>query len=119
MVITPQTITIDDAGDPAEDNLTFFKSSVILIDMNDTTAGDTYIRVVKDGLGTTTYTEGQMVHLFYDTAGAALKLDFTSDGLVGGSGTAQFLQFTSTGQSATLIYIGSKWRIINTGGSIL
>ena len=118
LVMTPQTITIADGDSVASADLTFFKSSVILIDMNDTTTTDTYVRVVKDGLGTTTYNEGQIVHLFYDTAGAALSLDFTDGALVGGSGIAQFLQFTSTGQSATLIYIGSKWRIINTGASI-
>ena len=118
MVMTPQTITIANGGSTASANLNFFESSVIFIDMNDTKTSDTYIRVVKDGGGNTSYEEGQICHIFYDTEGAALKLDFTSNQLCSGSGDARYLTFTSTGQSATIIHINSKWWIINTGAGV-
>ena len=38
--------------------------------------------------------------------------------LTSGSGTARTLTFSQTGQSASLMYVGSKWRIINTGAAV-
>ena len=62
-------------------------------------------------------TEGQLSHIFFDTAGTKVKLDFTEDNLYVGTGPAQYLTFSSSGQSATIVYIGSKWRVINTGAA--
>jgi cytoskeletal protein CcmA (bactofilin family) len=69
---------------------------------------------------------GQMLHLFYDNlnASGSANIDFGVNGLYVGSGTAQYLKFTQTGQSATMIYIdgtdanAAGWRIINTGGTV-
>jgi cytoskeletal protein CcmA (bactofilin family) len=69
---------------------------------------------------------GQMLHLFYDNlnASGSANIDFGTNGLYVGSGTAQYLKFTQTGQSATMIYIdgtdanAAGWRIINTGGTV-
>ena len=123
MVMKSETITIADADTTGIADLNLFISSVIFIDMNDTTVADTFLRTVKDGLATTVYADGQIAHIFFDntitgTAGASLKLDFGLDGLCTGSGVARYLTFSTTGQSASLIYVNSKWWIINTGATV-
>jgi hypothetical protein len=72
------------------------------------------------------YTTGQMMNIFYtNTSGgtASANLDFGASSLYTGSGTAQYLVFNTTGQSASLIYIDASgandgWRIINTGAEV-
>ena len=74
----------------------------------------------------TTYTTGQLMHIFYtnNSGGTAnATVDFGASNLYAGSGTAQFLKFDVSGQSATLIYLGGDaavqgWRIINTGATV-
>lgn len=68
---------------------------------------------------------GSMAHIFYTDDGdgtANANIDFKENNLYTGSGTARFLFFNQTGQSATLVYINagteSGWRIINVGGLI-
>ena len=67
---------------------------------------------------------GQMLHLFYtNNASGNTQIDFGANNLYAGSGTAQYLEFTQTGQSATLVYINNDngvggWRIINTGATV-
>jgi len=67
---------------------------------------------------------GQMLHLFYtNNSTGNTQIDFGSNNLYAGSGTAQYLEFTQTGQSATLVYINGDngvggWRIINTGATV-
>jgi hypothetical protein len=65
---------------------------------------------------------GSILHLFFDktvdTGITALQVNFGTDGLLSGSGSNDYISFTTTGQSASLIYISSAWRIINTGGTI-
>jgi hypothetical protein len=65
--------------------------------------------------------QGASWHVLFDNTGntgTSLAIDFGSDGLVSGSGLAQTLTFSTTGQSASLIYLGGKWRIINTGAAV-
>ncbi len=118
IIYSPKTITIADGDSTGSANLSFFHSAVIFIDMNDTTTSDEFVRVVKDKLGGTSYTAGQTVNIFFDTAGASLKLDFTADGLCSGSGDARYLIFSTTGQSASLVYVNSKWCVLNTGAAV-
>ena len=62
-------------------------------------------------------TDGQVIHMFYNNAGS-LTITFT-DGLVSGSGDSNSsLTFNISGQSATVIFIDLKWRIINTGAIV-
>jgi hypothetical protein len=66
-------------------------------------------------------TAGQIWHVLFDNAdntGTSLQVNFGSNGLASGSGLAQYITFNTHGQSASLIYIGSKWRIINTGAAV-
>jgi cytoskeletal protein CcmA (bactofilin family) len=72
------------------------------------------------------YTTGQMMNIFYtnNSGGtASANLDFGASSLYTGSGTARYLLFNTTGQSASLIYIDASgdndgWRIINTGAEV-
>ena len=65
---------------------------------------------------------GSILHLFFDksvdTDITALQVNFGTDKLLSGSGSNDYISFTTTGQSASLIYISSAWRIINTGGTV-
>lgn len=64
-------------------------------------------------------TTGMVKHLFFDKSGTGnLTLNFGTNNLMSGSGQASTLLFNTTGQSATVVYIGSKWRIINTGAVV-
>jgi hypothetical protein len=72
------------------------------------------------------YTTGQMMNIFYtnNSGGtASANIDFGANSLYSGSGLARYLVFSSTGQSASLIYMDSSgnndgWRIINTGAEV-
>jgi hypothetical protein len=65
-------------------------------------------------------TNGQFWNILFDVSSGtpSLRIDFGSDGLATGSGDAQYLTFNTNGQSASLIYHTSKWRIINTGAAV-
>jgi hypothetical protein len=65
---------------------------------------------------------GSILHLFFDksadTGITGLQVNFGNDKLIAGSGLNDYISFTTTGQSASLVYINSLWRIINTGGAV-
>lgn len=67
-------------------------------------------------------TTGQIIHIFYDNVdtSGSIRIDFGSTKLRTGSGNSQYLTFSTTGQSASLIYISTvdKWCILNTGASV-
>ena len=64
-------------------------------------------------------TNGQLWHvLFNQGSSETLRIDFGSNGLATGSGLSQYLTFSTTGQSATVLYMATKWRIINTGAAV-
>ena len=50
-----------------------------------------------------------------ETNGGTVKVDFGTNNLITGGGIFRYLTFNSTGQSASLIYVSSKWRIRNSG----
>ena len=89
------------------------------------------------GTPTQTYTvgdgeaDGQILHIFFSTTASTrkIRLDFQQSGtdyLLSGSGSARYLTFDTSGQSATLIYtaaltngsVAKAWRIINTGAAV-
>ena len=53
------------------------------------------------------------------TADSSSNANGVSGDLISGTGNAKKLIFDNDGQSASLIYVGSAWRIINTGASVL
>ena len=92
--------------------------SIVYLNSSSST-NQTYIWDLR--VATYTPREGQLLNLFYNEVAHAdlkLQINFGTDGLVSGDGTNDTLTFSSIGQSATLIYVQSKWRIINAGGTI-
>ena len=65
---------------------------------------------------------GTALHLIFDkeddTNITGLQVNFGSNNLYSGNGKNASLTFTTSGQSASLIYVNSTWRIINTGATI-
>ncbi len=68
--------------------------------------------------------DGQMLHIFFTPLiGNTSRVDFGASKVYTGAGAAQYLTFTSAGQSATLIYLDASggaggWRVINTGAQV-
>jgi hypothetical protein len=66
--------------------------------------------------------DGTTLNLIFDKeddAGiTALQVNFGSENLYSGNGTNDSLTFSTSGQSAALIYMDSAWRIINTGAEV-
>lgn len=69
---------------------------------------------------------GSIVHFFFtneSSEGATANISFLNSNLFTGSGSASYLVFNQTGQSASLIYLTDEdmtagWRILNVGGQI-
>ena len=109
--VTESTVSSTISASPTQIAVT---KSITLFDIG--TANDYYASVTS-----ASPTDGQLWNIMYDDTGftgASLRIDFSSSGLVAGSGYAQYLTFNDVGQSASLVYVGSKWRIINTGASV-
>ena len=65
--------------------------------------------------------DGWTKHILYDDDGLCssyANVNFEQDALVTGGGYFNRLRFEHRGQSATLVYIMNKWRIINSGASV-
>lgn len=107
------TNTIEIANTSSEGaNITFSKG-VVYFNITDT--GNTHSRVVQTG------SDGHVVHIMFDTGssnGSLLKLDFGTSKLGIGSGTAKYMTFSQAGQSASIVYVGNKWRVLNTGAMV-
>lgn len=75
---------------------------------------------------TTGQPSGTRMDIFFtgNAAGAAANIDFGAPQLYVGSGVAQYLVFTTKGQSASLVYMTcanpalSGWRVLSTGASV-
>lgn len=75
---------------------------------------------------TTTQPSGTQMDIFFtgNAVGAAANIDFGAPSLYVGSGVAQYLVFTTKGQSASLVYMTcanpalSGWRVLSTGASV-
>lgn len=129
IVNTPQTITIHDTSSSANITATAVDgddrnhdptSSIIYLDVLTGATATTYH---WDLSGFTSPAAGTILHLFYDNSlvtGAKLQVNFgtSPDKLSTGSGLNQFLTFSNDGESASLIYINSQWRILNTGAAV-
>ena len=65
---------------------------------------------------------GTMLHLIFDkeddTGITGLQVNFGSNNLYSGNGKNDTLTFSTSGQSASLIFLDSAWRIINTGATV-
>ena len=69
---------------------------------------------------------GEMMHILYYNANASgsANIDFNASNLYSGTGANRYLELSTSGQGATLIWIDNAsstiagWRIINTGGAV-
>jgi hypothetical protein len=93
-------------------------TDTILFDfVNGNTAG-TYWANVTAGI------EGQKLNLIYNNKGSStidIQVNFGTNGLITGSGLLTGLHFDTSGQSASLVYLGGgidAWQILNTGSSV-
>lgn len=122
LIYTSDTITVGDNGG-GEVSATVGDGSVhnpvrpyIYLKVN---AGSTATQYIWNLTGYTG-SDGQVLHLFFnnsDVSGASLKINLNS--LASGSGDSNtFLVFNKTGQSSSLFYIDSKWRIMNAGAIV-
>ena len=91
-------------------------TEVVLFNVTDNNTSTTYTKNIN--FTNPEENEGRIVHIFFDSLGANLKLNFTKDKLMVGSGPSQFLTFSSSGQSASMVYLGAKWRVLNTGAIV-
>ena len=117
MILKNDTITDVNTSSGARTAIT--ANPVTLIDLSGNTDNDThYANLAAAG------TEGTVKHIFVKlNTGKTHTVDLNFGGgnpgdLVSGTGNATKLIFSSDGQSASLIYIGSAWRITNTGAAV-
>ena len=109
---SPTNLSIIDADSDTVNDI----YSVLYFDLDSTSA-----MYASQGAGI----DGQQLNIFYDNneSDGSLRIDFGSTGggvLRTGNGNNQYLTFTITGQSATLMYIStvSKWCVMNTGAGV-
>lgn len=84
------------------------------------TAGSTASNYIWD-MSSYTGSSGQVLHLFFDNSnvsGATLRVNFSSL-MVGSGGSNTSLVFNGSGQSTSLIYLDSKWRVFNSGAGVV
>lgn len=106
MINTPSNLTDSTAA-----SITSFAKTIVHIDMS---GANTNV-----SSGTMTGVAGQIVHILYKGHGSYnYTLNFGTDGLVSGGGTNDSLIFKNTGDSASLVYVDSKWHVINTGATV-
>ena len=110
LIITPDTPTIS-----ADDTTYEFTSGIMYFTFSH--SANATLTVDSDNS-----TSGQIVHIFFKQGGTkSLIFNFGTNKLHTGSGTATSLTFGSTGQSATIIYLGGTdkiWGIINSGATV-
>jgi hypothetical protein len=98
---------------------------------HDPTASSVFLQAVASSIDTTYHWDlssftgggnGTTLHLVFDkeddTGITALQVNFGSNKLYSGNGKNDSLTFSTSGQSASLIYMDSAWRIINTGAGV-
>jgi len=119
---------ISEASGTSRTSLSLVKP-VSFIDISNSGANDVAYYL---NLSPTSVPSGTIKHLFtsFNTSKTSQNIDLTftadpasntngvSGDLISGTGNAQKLIFDNDGQSASLIYVGSAWRIINTGASV-
>jgi len=123
IINTPQTITVGGSGITATETdpsyTTEPTNSIVYLKATPDTSPVvvTYVWTLDNF----TPNEGQMFTIFFNNSADTnvhLKITFGTDGLVTGNGLNDALTFTIHGQSASLVYIDTKWCIINTGAAV-
>ena len=95
-----------------------FSSDTILFDFNSATATGTYWANVGAGV------DGQKLNIIYNNKSSniiSVLVDFGSNGVIVGTGYTTGLNFTTVGQSSSLIYLADgvdAWQVLNTGSGV-
>ena len=95
-----------------------FSRDTILFDFSNSTATGTYWANVGAGL------DGQKLNIIYNNKSSnvvSVLVDFGSNGVIVGTGFASGLNFTTVGQSSSLIYLADgidAWQVLNTGSGV-
>ena len=93
-------------------------NDTILFDFTNGSSAGTYWANIGEGV------DGQKLNLIYNNKGSniiSVLVDFTSNGVILGTGYGNGLYFNTIGQSSTLIYLGediNAWQVLNTGSSV-
>jgi hypothetical protein len=93
-------------------------NDTILFDFTNSSSQGTYYANIGDGV------DGQKLNLIYNNKGSntiSVLVDFTSNGIILGTGYGNGLYFDTIGQSSTLIYLGediNAWQVLNTGSGV-
>lgn len=91
-------------------------NDIILFDFINTSTAGTYWANVNTGIN------GQKINLIYNNKGTNVinvLVNFGNNGLITNAGYSTGLNFTSTGQSSSLVYLDdiNAWQILNTGAN--
>lgn len=95
-----------------------FSSDTILFDFVQSNTTGTYYSNITTGV------DGQKLNIIFNNSGNKIisaVVDFGTNNLLCGTGTATKLTFNTSGQSSMLVYLGDaigKWQILNTGCSV-
>jgi hypothetical protein len=95
-----------------------FSSDTILFDFVQSNSSGTYYSNITAGV------DGQKLNIIFNNSGNQIIgaiVDFGTNNLLCGTGTATKLTYNTSGQSSMLVYLGDaigKWQILNTGCSI-
>ena len=95
-----------------------FSRDTILFDFSNSTATGTYWANVGAGL------DGQKLNIIYNNKSSnvvSVLVDFGSNGVIVGTGFVSGLNFTTVGQSSSLIYLADgidAWQVLNTGSGV-
>lgn len=110
------TITSTNSGSP--NALTISSADTIVFDISGHSNTNTYYGSIGNGSGTAS--SGQKLNLIFQNSNEKLRIDFGVGKLGTGGGMAQYLTFTNSGQSASLIWLQTlaRWQILNTGAAV-
>jgi len=110
------TITSTNSGSP--DALTISSADTIVFDISSHGNTNTYYGSIGNGSGTAS--SGQKLNLIFQNSNEKLRIDFGAGKLGTGGGLARYLTFTTSGQSASLIWLQTlnRWQILNTGATV-
>tara|TARA_B100001093_G_scaffold516938_1_gene597025 strand:- start:470 stop:1366 length:897 start_codon:yes stop_codon:yes gene_type:complete len=98
-----------------------FSESTMLFKVTSSLNAGTYTVQLDDEFS---LSSGRKLNIIFDGGDLTdriIQVDFGSNKLFAGSGKARYLKFNSSGQSASLVYIGeglNRWQVLNTGAAV-
>lgn len=98
-----------------------FSESTLLFKVTSSLSAGTHNIRLDD---TFSLSSGRKLNIIFDGGSLTdriIKVDFGTDKLFVGSGACRYLLFNTSGQSASLVYIGeglNRWQVLNTGASL-